>query len=66
MAGANTVWDISLGDSTFQFHKGTHSLWHRLTDGEMIYTLLPLGQRPSSGDGGYFSINAAVFAKGWR
>jgi hypothetical protein len=61
----NTPWEqMVLSGETAAYLRSTHKLWSRLFDGEHVFTVLPNGQKPGNDDGGYYTIAAALKAKG--
>jgi hypothetical protein len=57
----NTRWMIHP-----QTNITTHTVWGRIADGERIFTALRNGVTPRDGDGGYYTIEAALRQKGLR
>lgn len=49
---------------TKRYLRGTHDLWSNVTDGKLIFTVLPIGTTPKNGDGGYYDIATALAQKG--
>jgi hypothetical protein len=62
----NTQWErIESSGRTMEYLRhGQFQIWSRLSDGKHIFLVLTTGQLPGSNDGGYFSIQSALKAKG--
>jgi hypothetical protein len=55
---------MPVSEATLKPLRGTHSIFSRIFDGEHIFVVLPNGEEPSESGGGYYSIEAALSAKG--
>jgi hypothetical protein len=63
--GPSTPWHkMELGWESAKYLRESHTAYARLLDGEHIFVILPDGQFPSEGNGGYYSLAAAFKAKG--
>lgn len=60
-----TAWErLTVSDTLHKYLRGTYHAWARTMDGERIFTVRMIGETPGVGDGGYYSVSAALKAKG--
>lgn len=65
MGTAEEQWhQVNLPPEKAKYLRGTHYVWSRMADSKQIFVVLPVGEQPATGDGGYFSIVAALKVKG--
>lgn len=60
------TWErIQLSEGTAKYLRGEYEMWSKMSAGEPIFVVLPKGQEPTEGNGGYRSIKSALAAKGF-
>ncbi len=61
----NTRWSrTDITEATLPYLRDKYSLWHRLFDGKLIYSVRRNGEQPGVNDGGYYSVDSALRVKG--
>ena len=63
-----TTWKaIGRAGNAFAMRRGaqpSHTIWEKAWGGKPIFTLLPNGAEPNTGDGGYYSLESALTLRG--